>query len=168
MPGNIVLIGFMGSGKSVVGAALAERVGFELVDTDALVVRAAGTDVARIFAAEGESGFRAREAEAVAEASAGSGRVIACGGGAILALRNYTALRSAGPIVYLRTSADELVRRLGDGAGRPLLQGGAVAEIVPRLLAERAPAYDAAADLVVDTDGRDPAEIAEQIAKELA
>lgn len=168
MPPVIVLIGFMGAGKSAVGAALAERLGFDLVDTDALVAEDAGMDVPAIFAAEGENGFRRREAEAVAKACAGSERVIACGGGAILALRNYEALREAGSIVYLRTSADELVRRLGDGAGRPLLGGGKVSEVVPRLLAERGPAYDAAADLVVDTDGRAPADVAEEIVRRLA
>jgi shikimate kinase len=167
MPANVVLIGFMGAGKSVVGAALAERLGFELVDTDSIVTSDAGMDVPAIFAAEGENGFRRREAEAVVKACAGTGRVIACGGGAILALRNYQALRSCGPIVFLRTSADELIRRLGEGRGRPLLEGS-VSDAVPRLLAERGPAYDAAADLVVDTDGRDPDALAEQIARELA
>lgn len=167
MAANVVLIGFMGAGKTAVGAVLAEHLGFELVDTDEIVTADAGMDVPAIFAAEGENGFRRREAEAVAKACAGTGRVIACGGGAILALKNYQALREAGPIVFLRTSADELVRRLGDGKGRPLL-GGKVSEAVPRLLAERGPAYDAAADIVVDTDGRDPASIAEQIVGALA
>jgi shikimate kinase len=167
MPANIVLIGFMGAGKTVVGAALAERLGFELIDTDSLVASDAGMDVPAVFAAEGENGFRRREAEAVAKACAGTGRVIACGGGAILALRNYQTLKEAGPIVFLRTSVDELVRRLGDGKGRPLL-GGKPSEAVPRLLAERGPAYDAAADLVVDTDGRDPADLADQIVRVLA
>jgi shikimate kinase len=167
MPANVVLIGFMGAGKTAVGAALAERLGFELVDTDTIVTQDAGMNVPAIFAAEGENGFRRREAEAVAKACAGTGRVIACGGGAVLALRNYQALKDAGPIVFLRTGADELIRRLGDGKGRPLL-GGDVSEAVPRLLAERGPAYDAAADLVVDTDGRDPGDLADQIARELA
>jgi shikimate kinase len=103
----------------------------------------------------------------VLEAAAKPGRVIACGGGAILSFRNFGILKGAGPIVYLRTSVDELVARLGSGEGRPLLRGDP-AESVPRLLAERAPAYETAADLIVDTDGRAPGEVARDILERLA
>lgn len=162
-----MLIGFMAAGKTAVGKALAERLGFEFVDTDALVEGAARSTVPRIFEALGEEGFRSLEREAVLRAAAREGRVIACGGGAILSVRNFGVLKGAGPIVYLRTSVDELIARLGRGENRPLLRGDP-AEAVPRLLAERAPAYETAAELIVDTDGRSPAAIAEEIAESLA
>lgn len=165
-PGNVVLIGFMGSGKNVVGQLLAQRLGYGLVDTDALVAEEAGSSVAAIFESEGEQGFRAREADAVAKAVAGTERVIACGGGAILSLRNLRLLQDAGTIVYLRASADTLIKRLGDGAGRPLLRGDPK-NAVPPLLAERTQAYRSAADLVVDTDDRTPQEVAAEIAQAL-
>src|SRR5215510_3732526 len=101
-PRNVVLIGFMGSGKSAVGRALAERIGYRLFDTDAMVEQHAGRTIAEIWDVEGEDGFRSREHEAVLHACAGTGRVIACGGGAVLNIRNYGVLKGAGTVVYLR------------------------------------------------------------------
>jgi shikimate kinase len=166
-PRSVVLIGFMAAGKTEVGRALASRLDYEFCDTDDMVTTASGRSVDEIFAAEGEDGFRALERDAVVRAAARPGRVIACGGGAILSVRNYGVLKGAGPICYLRTSAEEIIARLGRGDGRPLL-GGDPAEAVPRLLSERAPAYETAADLVVDTDGRAPGEVAGEIAERLA
>ena len=165
-PRSVVLIGFMASGKTAVGRALAQRLGYEFCDTDEMVTADAGRPVEQIFEEEGEDGFRARERDAVVRAAARPSRVIACGGGAILSVRNYGVLKGAGPICYLRTSADELIGRLGNGAGRPLLHGDP-SEAVPRLLTERAPAYETAADLVVDTDGRAPDEVAADIVERL-
>jgi shikimate kinase len=166
-PRSVVLIGFMASGKTEVGRALAARLGYEFVDTDQLVESEAGRTVAELFADSGEEHFRGMERDAVVRAAAKPARVIASGGGAILHLRNYGVLKGAGPVVYLRTSVDELVARLGDGRGRPLLASDP-AEAVPRLLHRRAPVYESAADLIVDTDGRTPAEVAAEIAERLA
>lgn len=165
-PRSVVLIGFMAAGKTQVGRALAARLGFEFCDTDEMVAASAGRTVEEIFAAEGEQGFRDLERDAVVRAAARPGRVVACGGGAVLSVRNYGVLKGTGPIVYLRTSPDELIARLGRGEGRPLL-GGDPATAVPRMLSERAPAYETAADLVVDTDGRAPDEVATEIAERL-
>src|SRR5688500_4040340 len=117
-PRSVVLIGFMAAGKTAVGEALAERFGFDFMDTDALVEESARSTVPKIFEALGEEGFRSLEREAVIRAAAREGRVIACGGGAILSVRNYGVLKGAGPIVYLRASVDELIARLGAGEGR--------------------------------------------------
>ncbi len=166
-PRSVVLIGFMAAGKTAVGRALATTLGYEFCDTDEMVAAESGRTIEEIFAAEGEQSFRAREREAVVRAAARPHRIIACGGGAILSVRNYGVLKGAGPIVYLRTSPDELIARLGRGEGRPLL-GGDPAQAVPKMLAERAPAYETAADLVVDTDNRAPDEVAAEIAEKLA
>ena len=163
-PRSVVLIGFMAAGKTAVGRALAAELGFEFCDTDDMVAAASGQTVEEIFAANGEEAFRELEREAVMRAAAKPGRVIACGGGAVLSVRNYGVLKGAGPIVYLRTTADELIARLGRGEGRPLL-GGDPAEAVPRLLSERTPAYETAADVTVDTDGRTPEDVAGEIAE---
>jgi shikimate kinase len=161
---SVVLIGFMGAGKTEVGKALAAQTGLSFADTDAMIESAAGLSVAQIFDREGENGFRAREAAAVADAASQDGCVIACGGGAVLALRNYQLLQRAGPIVYLRAPAEELRERTGTGTGRPLLADPAAFE---RLLIERAPAYEAAADHIVDTAGRTPGDVAIEIAMRL-
>ena len=160
-PRNVVLIGSMGAGKSTVGEQLAARLGFRLIDTDALVEDDAGRTVAQIWRDEGEEGFREREHDAVLRACAGTGRVIACGGGAILPLTNFGILKGAGTVVYLRAPADVLWERTAGAPGRPLVRDR---ESFMRLLAERAPAYESAADHIIDVNGRDPDAVADDIA----
>jgi shikimate kinase len=164
-PRNVVLIGFMGAGKSSLGHVLADRLSFRFFDTDAMVEETAGRPIPEIWDDEGEEGFRAREHDAVLHACAGTGRVIACGGGAVLEIRNYGILKGAGTVVYLRAPAAVLRARVGDGAARPLLKD---ARAFDRLLAERTPAYESAADLIVDTDQRTPDELAADLAGQLA
>ena len=160
---NIVLVGFMGAGKSEVGRLLAAVTGRRFIDTDALIEAEAGP-IPRIFASEGEHGFRVRERKAIAEASRIKGAVLATGGGAVLSERNVRALRRNGTIVYLEASARELKRRVGDAQGRPLLAG---AVSVDALLRRRRPAYRAAADLTVRTDGNDPSRLVALICRRL-
>jgi shikimate kinase len=162
MPGNVVLIGFMGAGKTVVGRALSERLGFQLFDTDRMVEASAGRRIAELWDAEGEEGFRMREHDAVLQACAGSDRVIACGGGAVLEFRNYGILKGAGAVVYLRAPAAVLRDRVGIALDRPLLREPGAFD---KLLAERQPAYESAADLIVDTDGKTADEVAAEIAE---
>ena len=164
MPGNVVLIGFMGAGKTVVGRALSERLGLQLFDTDRMVEEAAGRPITELWDDEGEEGFRALEYDAVVQACAGSGRVIACGGGAVLEIRNYGILKGAGTIVYLRAPAAVLRERVGIALDRPLLREEGAFDM---LLAERKTAYESAADLIVDTDGRTPDEVASEISERL-
>lgn len=159
-PRNVVLIGSMGAGKTTVGRALADRIGFRFVDTDALVTEAAARTVTEIWEAEGEAGFRVREHDAVLKACAGVGRVIACGGGAILQLVNFGILKDAGTVVYLRAPADALWARVAADGGRPLAKDRAS---FVKLLAARAPAYEGAADIIVDVDGREPDDVAREI-----
>jgi len=160
MPGNIVLIGFMGAGKTAVGRALSERLGMQLFDTDRMVEESAGRRIAELWDLEGEEGFRAREHDAVLQACASSGHVIACGGGAVLEIRNYGILKGAGTVVYLRAPATVLRERVGIALDRPLLREEGAFD---KLLAERQPAYESAADVIVDTDGRTPEEVAADI-----
>ena len=157
----------MGSGKSTVGPLLAERLGGPFVDTDAAVEAAAGLSVADLFAREGEAGFRARERAAI-EAAAGQGAVVALGGGAVAQPGVLARLREGGTLVYLRATLETLLARVGSGAGRPLLEAAdAPAAALEALLAARA-AYYESADLVIDTDGRTPAEVADEVARKLA
>ncbi len=165
---NVVLIGFMGAGKSRTAAELAARLGYQTFDTDALIESEAGATIAQIFATEGEPSLRAREAKAVEQACSNDGRVIACGGGTILAIANLRTLQQSGTIVYLRAKPQTLLSRLGEQAPqRPLLRNDP-ARTLPVLLAEREPAYRSAADLIVDTDDLSPGEVAAQIVQRLA
>ncbi|HYZ90993.1 MAG TPA: 3-dehydroquinate synthase [Actinomycetota bacterium] len=169
-PSNIVLIGFMASGKTAVGRALAETMGRTHVDVDDIAVGGEGS-VGEIFASEGESGFRARERKAVAKAAKRKGVVISAGGGTVLDKRNVRLLKESGVIVYLEASADELARRVAqDGRERPLLQRtkGPMKRRVERLLAERRPVYESVADHVVSSESKEPVEIADEIARLVA
>lgn len=162
----VFLAGMMGSGKSTVGPLLARRLGVSFADLDARIAAAAGMAVADIFASEGEAGFRQREARALADAAREEG-VIALGGGALVRPQNRDLVRSAGWLVWLAAPVEELARRLGDGAGRPLLGGRPPAEALRALLVEREPHYRQA-DLTIDTAGRPPEDVAGEIARWIA
>jgi shikimate kinase len=153
---NIVLIGYRGSGKTSVGRTVAARLGRTLIDTDAMIERAAGMTVRAIFAERGEPGFRELERRAVAEAAAGRDAVISCGGGVVLDPRNVAALRAGGRVAWLRCGAGELHRRLNadpaTGELRPNLTAVGGLEEVRRLLEVRTPLYEAAADAVIDVE----------------
>jgi shikimate kinase len=161
---SILLCGLMGAGKSSVGRALAERLGWRFVDTDALVEARAGSSVAQLFEREGEAGFRTREREVLRSLSA-SGCVIALGGGSVEAAENREILAAKGRLVWLDARPETLVERIGAGAGRPLLAGldaRGRAERLRELAARRAAAY-ASAELRVATDGLGVAQVCETV-----
>lgn len=162
---HLVLIGLMGAGKSTVGQVCAERLRRPFVDTDALVETAAGAPVREVFAAEGESGFRAREAVAVADAVASpEPLVIACGGGAVLDPANRRALAANGFVIWLRAAPEALAARVGtDDRDRPLLAGGTSVATLARLARLRADAYAVSAHATVDTDDLRVGEVADRV-----
>ena len=169
---NVVLIGYRGSGKTCVGREVARRLGWDFVDTDELVERAAGRCIRDIFTQEGEGHFRALEQRIVARVAAARGQVIAVGGGAVLSAGNRAALRRAGICVWLTAPATELYRRLEadprSGATRPALTTrGGLAE-VRHLLAQRRPLYAALADHVVPTRARSIEEVATAVLRAVA
>jgi shikimate kinase len=161
---QIVLTGFMGTGKTEVGRRLARQLGRPFIDTDDLVAAAAGRSVAEIFAAEGEPRFRALERTAVEQACAVPEAVIATGGGTVLDPENRRRLAVAGPIVCLRARPEDIVRRVRDPQSRPLLAGTRKDRIgrIRTMLAERAPTYAFAAH-TVDTTGLTLDEVVERV-----
>ena len=160
---HLVLVGLMGAGKSTVGARCAERLGRPFVDTDDLVVDQAGMPVDEIFRRAGEERFRELERGVIADVCASpAALVIASGGGAIVDADNRRRLREAGVVVWLHAPTEVLVSRVGNDSGRPLLAGdphGALA----RLGAARQDAYSAAADRIVETEGRDLDAVADAV-----
>lgn len=159
--GNIVLSGFMASGKTTVGELISRMTGREMVDTDLLVEKAAGISIPEIFAERGEAAFRILERDVVAALAEGDGLVVALGGGAVLDPANVSSMKKNGVIYYLDVSADEVIRRVDFDGKRPLLGEGI--EDVERLLGGRRRKYVETADAVVDTGGRRPQEIAGDI-----
>jgi shikimate kinase len=157
----IVLIGPMGSGKTTVGGLVAERLGTAVRDTDHDVEAAAGREISEIFVDQGEAAFRALERAAVAEALSTHDGVLALGGGAVLDPGSRDLL-AGHDVVFLRVGLSDAVKRVGLGTSRPLLLGN-VRGRIKTLLDERTPVYESVATLVVETDGREPQEIADEI-----
>ena len=156
------LVGMMGAGKSTVGPLVAEGLGRPFVDLDEVIAAAAGRSIPAVFAAEGEAGFRRREAAAL-EAAAGTEAVVACGGGIVVDPANVARLRQSGLVAWLAAPAAVLAERVKDGAGRPLAgEGGS--EVEARLAA-RERAYAAASHCRVKTAGRSPEEVAEEVVR---
>lgn len=163
-----MLVGLPGVGKSSVGARLASRLSVPFADSDGLVVQAAGRGVGEIFAAEGEAGFREREAAVVLEALSGFGGVLALGGGAVTTERVRQGLAEAAvPVVLLTASEPELLRRLARSPNRRPLLAGDLAGRLATLTAERAELYQQVCTFSVDTAGRSVAAVAELVLRGL-
>jgi shikimate kinase len=168
MPGdhtNIVLVGFMGAGKSVCGRLLARRLGRCFVETDDMIVAHDGRPIPEIFSQDGEERFRQLEAEALALLRLKSGDVVATGGGLPCREGRMDALRALGTVVWLRGDLGELLARAGGQGQRPMLAGRSVEEI-EALYRQREPYY-ARAHLVVDTTGLGPDQVVARLLGEL-
>ena len=163
---QVILTGFMATGKTEVGRRLARRLGRPFIDVDGLVEASAGCTVAGIFATEGEARFRERERAAVVEACRVPDAVVATGGGTMLDAENRRRLAAAGPIVCLAAPAEEILRRVGDPGRRPLLANGSASgdrlARIRTLLAERAPVY-ALSTHTVDTSGLNVEQVVERV-----
>jgi shikimate kinase len=159
----VVLVGPMGAGKSTVAELLGAAWGQPVRDTDRDVEAAEGRSIAEIFVDSGEETFRALERAAVAEALASHRGVLALGGGAVLDPATREALAGR-PVVFLRVGLSDAVKRVGLTSGRPLLFGNVRARI-KSLLDERTPVYESVARFSVDTDGRTPQDVADEVAR---
>lgn len=162
---TVALVGFMGCGKTAVGRALADLLGYTFIDTDAAVEEREGRTVAEIFAAEGEHYFREREKLVLAELISRKGIVIACGGGVVLDGKNRSRLAEHSLVVWLYASPETCVARTKPGT-RPLLEGGDRFEIAGGLLHDRISHYARVSDLVVNGEG-EPEDVARKIAHEI-
>ena len=160
---NIILAGMPGCGKSTVSLILGKKLNAQVADTDAIIVSKHG-DISKIFASHGEEYFRTLETEAVKYASSLNNAVISTGGGCLLKTEDTLTLKKSGKIVYLETGISSLVSRTQNDSSRPLLTGDKK-ERLKKLLSDRAPVYENAADFVVRTDGKSPEEVAEEIIK---
>ena len=143
---NIALVGMPSCGKSTLGRLLAKQLGRPLVDLDEEIVKADGRSIPDIFAAEGEEGFRAKEAAQIARFGKEKGLVLSCGGGAVKRAENVRALRQNGVVLFI----DRPVEALAVGGNRPLSSS---AEALRTMEAQRRPLYLAAADAVISNTG---------------
>jgi shikimate kinase len=161
---NIVLIGYRGTGKSVVGRLLATRLGRELVSSDAEIVKRAQRTIPEIVAQQGWDYFRDLESDICKELSSRDHLVIDTGGGAILRTQNIESLKKNGTVFWLTASVETIVKRIGGDNQRPSLTGTkSFVDEIQDVLRERTPKYRAAADHVVTTDNRSIGQLVETV-----
>lgn len=158
----------MGAGKTTIGKLLADELGLDFKDVDREIESRSGVDIPWIFDKEGEAGFRARESAVLEELSQLDRVLVSTGGGAVLLDVNRRLLRGCGgTVIYLHASVDEQVRRTSRDRKRPLLQNRDPAQVLAELMAIRDPLYREVADVIVDTDGRSPKTVAQDLAERL-
>lgn len=164
---RVFLIGYRGAGKTTVAKVLAARLGWDWVDSDDRVEETTGQSIAQIFGEEGETAFRNLEEDVVRSLCEPHGTVVALGGGAVLRQASRDLIRTAGPVVWLTASPAYLAERLEadptTSARRPSLTGQSVLEEIKQVLAQRTPTYQSCATLMIDTEGKPPSAIADEI-----
>lgn len=162
-PFNIVLIGFMGSGKSIIGSHLSQQLAMELLDTDRLIEQKMNRSIKSIFEKYGEGYFRRVERDTVKALCQEENKIIACGGGIVLHPENVRDLKNKGKVILLEASAETIYHRLKEDTTRPLLEGQMTKEHIASMLQDRKAYYQEAADMIIGTDKKDIKEIGEEI-----
>ena len=159
---TLVLVGLMGTGKTTVGRMVADRLGAEFYDSDEVIEERTGRTVREIFEADGEAAFRELESEALEEALAHEGNVVAAAGGVVLNPVHRRWLADQDLVVWLRARPENLARRAARGDHRPLLADDPLGAL-ERMAVERAALYDEVADEVIDVDELSAGEVADRI-----
>lgn len=165
---NIILIGFMGCGKTSTGIRLSYRLQQVLEDTDKLIERKEKRSISRIFAEDGEAAFRKMETECLKELlDSDTPRILSVGGGLAITPQNRPLLRRLGTVIHLKALPETIYERLKNDDTRPLLQTENPRERIEELMRQRLPVYDSLADITIETDERTSEEIAEEIIRRL-
>jgi len=161
---NVVLIGYRGTGKSTVGRIVAARLGRVLVSTDAEIVKVAGQRIPEIVEKHGWEYFRDLETKICQELAGRDGIVIDTGGGAILRSQNVEGMKRTGKLFWLTASVETIAKRIGSDTQRPSLTGTkSFVDEIQEVLRERTPKYQAAADYVIETEGKSLPQVADEI-----
>ncbi|HEY9136417.1 MAG TPA: shikimate kinase AroK [Pseudomonadales bacterium] len=166
-PSNIFFIGPMGAGKTTIGRSLANALQYEFVDSDHEIETRAGANIAWIFDVEGEEGFRNREEAVIDELSLSQGIVLATGGGAILRKETRQRLKQRGLVVYLKASAEQILKRTAKDKKRPLLQTKNRDKVVRELLKKRDPLYQEIADITIATRNDKISDVTQSILRQI-
>ena len=161
---NIVLTGFMGTGKSEVSKELSKVLGWKVIDVDTEIEKSQRIKITGIFKQFGEQGFRDLETEMIKKLSKNKNVIISTGGGAVLRQENMDALRENGVIICLTAAPETILKRTSNNNDRPLLQVEEPLKKIRELLEFRMPYYEKA-DIMIDTENKTPLEIAEEIIK---
>ena len=164
---NVVLIGFMGAGKSTIADLLRTGWGMERIEMDTLIEEREGMRISKIFETKGEPYFRDLETELLIELQARSNAVISCGGGVPMRERNVAEMKKNGRVVLLTAHPETILERVKDNHDRPLIENNKTVEGISALMEARRERYMAAADLVIETDRKTGEEICRELVEKL-
>ncbi|MGN0399766.1 MAG: shikimate kinase [Blautia sp.] len=164
---NIVLIGFMGTGKSTIASGLNRFLGMQIVEMDEQIAEREGKSIPEIFETSGEEYFRNLETELLMELQNRTNLVISCGGGVPMRERNVEEMKKNGKVVLLTASPEVILERVKNSHDRPLLENNKSVEYIESLLEKRREKYLAAADIVISTDGKTVEEICKEIKRRI-
>ena len=160
---NIFLIGFMGCGKSTIARRLSQKLGMEQVEMDEQIVQEQGMPITEIFEKYGEEHFRDIETDLVKRLRQKNGVIVSCGGGAVLREENRRIMKDSGAIIWLTADPETIFERVKHSMNRPVLNGRMNVEYITELMEQRRNCYEAAADFMVSTDGKEIDAICEEI-----
>ncbi|HJC32315.1 MAG TPA: shikimate kinase [Candidatus Anaerobutyricum faecale] len=166
-PYNIVLIGFMGAGKSTIAGMMHEAFSMEVIEMDQVIADQQGMSIPEIFEKYGEEYFRDLETNLLIDMQDRQNVIISCGGGVALRERNVKEMKRNGKVVFLTASPETILERVKDDNDRPLLNGHKNVEYISRMMETRRPKYEAAADFIISTDGKSSYDICREIVSEL-
>ncbi len=164
---NIVLIGFMGAGKSTISEFLKTVFAMEVIEMDQIIAERQGMSISDIFETYGEEYFRDLETSLLIEMQSKKNMVISCGGGVPMRERNVVEMKKNGRVVLLTAKPETILNRVKDNHDRPLLEGNKNVSFIAELMEKRREKYQAAADIVIETDGKSELEICEELVKKL-
>lgn len=165
---NILLIGFMGAGKSTVSAKLSELLAMEIMEMDAHIQEKEGMSIKEIFAVNGEEYFRNCESNTLIELREKKHMVVSCGGGVPLREKNVELMKNSGYVVWLTATPEAIYERVKDSTERPLLNGNMNVPFIQNLMESRREKYERVADIVIDTTGKEIESICEELLQKLS
>jgi shikimate kinase len=164
---NILLIGFMGSGKSTVSNELSKLLNMREIDMDQYIEEKEGQTIKEMFEKEGEEYFRDRETQAIYDLKEQKGIIISCGGGAVLRPENVKVMKQQGKIILLTATPETILERVKNNTHRPILNGNMNVEFIQALMDKRADKYKMAADITIRTDHKTVKEICNELIEAL-
>ena len=164
---NIVLIGFMGAGKSTISDFLKTVFAMEIVEMDQIIAERQGMSISDIFETYGEEYFRDLETNLLIEMQSRTNVVISCGGGVPMRERNVVEMKKNGRVILLTAKPETILERVKDNHDRPLLEGNKTVPYIAQLMEKRREKYEAAADIVIETDGKSELQICEELVQSL-
>ena len=162
---NIFLIGFMGAGKSSIARELSKKLQMSIVEMDQRIVEEQGMSIYEIFENYGEDHFRDIESQLILDLGNTEPVIVSCGGGVVIRQENSQYMKKSGKVVFLTAKPETIFERVRYSKDRPILNGNMNVEFIADLMGKRLPLYEAAADVMIHTDGKTVSQIADEIIK---